>query len=62
MQWGNIGINTNNVAEHEGLIMGMQWAIQKGWFPLIIEGDLKLIINMAKKIQLGKKATNVGNN
>jgi len=62
VQWRNIGINTNNITELEGLIMGVQWVIQKGWKPLIIEGDSKLIITMARKIQLGQKATKAGNN
>ena len=52
VQWGNIGINTNNFTKLEGLIMCVKWAIQKGWLPLIIEGDSKLIITMARKIQL----------
>ena len=51
--WGSIGTSTNNGTELEGMIFGMEWAIQKNWSPIIIEGDSLLIITMAKRLQAG---------
>jgi len=56
---GFIGQDTNNSAELEGLLHGLQLAKEKGWFPLIIEGDSRIILRMAIKIQAGKPATKV---
>jgi len=51
--WGYLEISTNNVAELEGLVMVLSWAIRKGWTPLVVEGDSKIIIAMAARLQNG---------
>jgi len=59
--YGYIGQDTNNAAELEGLIHGLQLASNKDWFPLIVEGDSKIILRMAANIQNGQAATKVSN-
>ena len=39
LYWGNIGVNTNNVAELKALIARLNMVITHGWLPVIIEGD-----------------------
>jgi len=58
---GYIGQDTNNSAELEGLIHGLQLALDKQWLPLVVEGDSKIILRMAAKIQAGQSATKVSN-
>eukprot|EP00253_Pinus_taeda_P002060 PITA_02060 len=54
--FGSIGWNTNNAAELEGLWQGLQIAQLQSFFPLIVEGDSQILINMAIKIQQGSPA------
>jgi len=51
--FGSKGWDTNNSAELEGLWQGLIIAQDKGFFPLIIEGDSQIIINMVSKIMQG---------
>ena len=40
---------TNNMAEYDGLILGLQMALQKGKKALLIEGDSALVISQTTK-------------
>lgn len=60
--WGYIGENTNNVAELKGLLVGIVLAIQHGWFPIILEGDSRLILQMATKLLHKKPVSKVADN
>eukprot|EP00253_Pinus_taeda_P008598 PITA_08598 len=57
--FGSIGWNTNNAAELEGLLLGLQIAHHQSFMPLIVEGDSQIIINMASKLQQGSAAQKV---
>eukprot|EP00253_Pinus_taeda_P007787 PITA_07787 len=57
--FGSIGWKTNNAAELEGLWQGLQIAQLQSFFPLIVEGDSQILINMAIKIQQGSPAQKV---
>eukprot|EP00253_Pinus_taeda_P034383 PITA_34383 len=57
--FGSIGWNTNNVAELEGLWQGLNIAQKDNFFPLIVEGDSQILINMAIKIQQGTEAQKI---
>ena len=41
---GAIGVDTNNLVELEGMIRGFEVLIRGGCFPMIIEGDLSILI------------------
>jgi len=58
---GSKGWDTNNSAELEGLWQGLILAQDKGFFPLIIEGDSQIIINMVTKILQGSSSGKVSN-
>ena len=45
---GDIGKDTNNSAELEGLIRGSEVLISGGFLPVIIEGDSNTFIQLAK--------------
>ena len=60
--WGYIGENTNNVAELKRLIVGIDMAIQQGWIPIILEGDSRIILQMATKLLHGKLVSKVADN
>ena len=51
--YGSIGWDTNNSAELEGLWQGLQLAQLNNFFPLEIEGDSQILINMAQKLLQG---------
>ena len=51
--FGSIGWNTNNATELESLWRGLTLAQEHRYFPLIVEGDSQILINMALKIQQG---------
>ena len=51
---GNLGYDTNNSAEIWGLIKGVQMALDQNLTCLIIEGDSKIIIDLATKILNGR--------
>ena len=51
--WGSIGNNTNNMAELEGLINGISWALDKNKTLLLMEGDSRVIINISRRLQHG---------
>jgi ribonuclease HI len=50
----NLGCDTNNSAEIWGLIRGVQMALDQNLTCLIIEGDSKIIIDLATKILNGR--------
>ena len=45
---GEIGTNTNNLVELEGMIHSFEVLIRVGFFPTIIEGDTSILLQMAK--------------
>jgi PAS domain S-box-containing protein len=45
---GAIGHATNNIAEYEGLIAALQWAVKAGVTTLQIKGDSQLLIEQMK--------------
>ena len=47
---GNIGHNSNNAAELEGLIGDIEIVVENKFFPLIVEGDSQIILLMVSKI------------
>lgn len=51
LYFGSIGWDTNNSTELEGLWQGMQLADQHNFYPILIEGDTQILINMATLIQ-----------
>ncbi|KAL8043931.1 hypothetical protein ABFX02_08G014950 [Erythranthe guttata] len=38
-----VGIATNNVAEYRGIILGLRYALQKGFRDICVKGDSKLV-------------------
>ena len=50
LYWGVLGSGSNNLAELDGLLNRVTWAIQNRKTPLLIEGELMVIINIAKRI------------
>ena len=54
--YGSIRFDTNNSAKLEGLIQGFQIVVRNGWFPVIIEGDSNILIQMAKELANGKSS------
>jgi len=59
--FGSIGWDTNNSAELEGLCLGMKLANQHNFYPILIEGDTQILINMVIQIQQGSLALRVAN-
>jgi ribonuclease HI len=50
---GNMGHNTNNAAEIWSLLCGLQAASEKALFPLIVEGDSQIVINLLSHLLNG---------
>eukprot|EP00253_Pinus_taeda_P026720 PITA_26720 len=59
LYFGNIGWDTNNSAELEGLWQGLSIARELNLHPLMVEGDSQIIINMATRIQNGSQTRKV---
>jgi ribonuclease HI len=57
--FGTLFFDNNNIAELASLIHGLQTTNKSSLYPLIIEGDSKLIISLAKKIQCGSQENKV---
>ena len=57
-----MGSSTNNLAELDGLINGVTWAILNQRTLLIVEGDSMVIINLAKRIMHGVTINQVSGN
>lgn len=57
---GSIGWDTNNSVELEGILQGLLLAKNNRFFPLIIEGDSQILINMINQILQGTLAHKVG--
>jgi len=62
LYWGYIGENTNNVAKLKGLHVGLAMAANYGWFPIILEGDSQIILQMTTKLLHGKLVNKVADN
>ena len=45
---GSLGISTNNIAEYNGLIAALQWAVDHGVTAITIKGDSLLIIEQMR--------------
>ena len=45
---GSLGIATNNIAEYNGLIAALQWAVDHGVTKLAVKGDSQLIIEQMR--------------
>jgi ribonuclease HI len=45
---GSLGVATNNIAEYNGLIAALQWAIDNGVTSLKVKGDSQLIIEQMR--------------
>ena len=45
---GSLGINTNNVAEYNGLIAALTWAVEHDLREIIVKGDSLLIIEQMR--------------
>lgn len=58
---GNIGWDTNNSAELEGMRQGLSLSHIHGFHPLEIEGDSQILINMANQLLQGAHANKVAN-
>ena len=56
-----MGIESNNVAEVEGLLQGIQMAKEYNWTPLIVEVDSQMVIQMETKIHQGNSSAKVAN-
>lgn len=59
LYYGNMGWDTNNSAELEGLWRGLLLAGEHNYYPLEVEGDSQILINMAKKILNGSQTRNI---
>ena len=60
--WGFIGANTNNVAELKALLAKLHMVVTYGWFHVVVEGDLQIILQMATKLLHGKPVNKVVDN
>ncbi|KAF3627699.1 putative protein isoform X1 [Capsicum chacoense] len=45
-----LGIATNNVAEYRGLFLGLEYALEKGFKHIQVQGDSKLVCNQTRGI------------
>ncbi|KAM3361419.1 putative protein isoform X1 [Capsicum galapagoense] len=45
-----LGIETNNVAEYRGLILGLEYALEKGFKHIQVQGDSKLVCTQTRGI------------
>ena len=45
---GSIGEDTNNLAELEGMLQGINIVIREGWLPTMVEDDSLILVHMAK--------------
>ena len=57
--YGFLGIESNNGADIEGLIQGLEWVLGHFHEPLIAEGDSQVIIHPTSKLQNGSQSTKV---
>ena len=61
LYYGNIGWDTNNSAEMEGLWQGLILSQQFGFHPLEVEGDSQILICMANQLLNGTGAHKIAN-
>ena len=59
--YGNIGWDTNNSAELEGLWQGLLLSQHYGFHPLEVEGDSQILIGMANQLLNGTRAHKTAN-
>ena len=50
------------MVELEGLINGLNWVVKIGKTPLVVEGDLQIIINIVHRLQSGASTSQVSKN
>ena len=50
-----MGIESNNAAEVEGLVQGIQMAKEYNWTPLIVQGDSQVVIHMETNVIVTSK-------
>lgn len=60
--WGCIDENTNNVADLKALLARLDMVTTHGWYPVILEGDSKLILQMEEKLLNSKLVHKVAHN
>ena len=56
---GAIGEDTNNSAELDGLLRGVEIVIREGFLPAIVEGDSSVLISVANRLLSGQKTEKV---
>ena len=57
--FGFLGIESNNAAEIEGMIQGLEWVLENFLKPLIVEGDSQMVICLTSKLQNGSQSSKV---
>jgi ribonuclease HI len=62
LYWGHIGENMNNAVELKALLAGINMVVTNRWFPVIIEGDSQIILQMAMNLLHGKLVNKVADN
>ena len=56
---GAIGEDTNNSAELEGLLRGLETVIREGFLPAIVEGDSSVLILVANRLLSGQRTEKI---
>ena len=54
-----MGFDTTNSTDLEGIIQGLSLLLREGWLPVMVEGDLNILIQMAKHLANGKTTEKV---
>ena len=54
-----MGLDSNNVAELEGMVVGLTIVFRRNILPLIVEGDSTIILSLATKIHNGTPVSKV---
>ena len=57
--YGNIGFNSNNAAELEGMIAGLTIVDNNSILPVIVEGDSAIVLTLAAKLLHGTSVSKV---
>lgn len=42
--------STNNIAEYQGLLLGLRHSIKQGWLSLQVKADSKLMVNQVNRV------------
>jgi probable phosphoglycerate mutase len=46
----SLGVATNNVAEYQGLLAALRWAVAQGARPLLVRSDSELLVKQMKGV------------